>query len=226
MMSTVNLPSQVPSQRTPNDNVGGKVLASCNTRQTYGGCETIRGNLTERAGVFVGQHARYRPGNRRMLGRKGGPALKETAIAISLIRTLASGHFLERVGNHGAVQRRFTGQKSRLAHMVVVREIAEDVRTACRPDQRKDRIVGNVLAAFELARTVRNLLRKPAIAGDESSGEGGEREKCFERCGVLQFFRAGPKTCLVLHHVPGEGHEESIVGIDSRLQVIRIFLRG
>ena len=149
MMLAVNLSTEVLAQRTADEYVGGKMLLPGDTGDAdCGGC-TISKELGHGPGIFVGQDAGYRPCGRSMVRRKGCSSLPELPFTISFSRTLPSSEHLDRRTHCETIDESLAAQQSGLPCMVVVSNLAQEVKPACRPNQRSRPKVGELLAPFD-----------------------------------------------------------------------------
>src|SRR5580704_759089 len=95
--------------------------------QGHSRSQSVHGNLRQPAGVFVRDHAGGRPRQRTVLGQKRTPSLQKISVAISLVRPLALGDFLEGIRNQETIESRFAAEEAGFAQVVVVREMAPPV---------------------------------------------------------------------------------------------------
>jgi len=93
--------------------------------------------------------------------------VEKRSVAIVLQRARPLCDRLEEVSNSSAVESGFTAEQARLAHVVVVSDLAQEICTTTGTDQGLDRVVRDVLTAFQLIGLVGNLLTNPAVATDE-----------------------------------------------------------
>src|SRR5579883_3173873 len=122
----------------------------------------------------MGKHARDGPGQSRMLGGKRASTVKKPAAAHSLIGSFAASYFFQSVRNHCGVQRRLSAQETRLAQMVVVRELAKDISPSYCAKKRKSSEFRNCVAAIQKAGAAGRLPGEPAISCHQASRKSGK----------------------------------------------------
>src|SRR4029077_2793693 len=153
----VDLPSQIPAQRATHDHVGGKMLLARDTGQRHCGGQAVGGDLCQRSWIFMGDHARYRPCNRGVLGGERRASVKKSSIAMVCQRPGALGNGFEKIGRRRAVESRLPGEKPGFTEMVVVGKMSPEVRSAGGADEGVGGVIGDIDASVDLRRATRNL---------------------------------------------------------------------
>src|SRR5262249_8258684 len=100
----IDLPAEVPTERTTYYDIRGEMLLTRNACQGDGRCKSVRKELRQWPRILVRQHAGDGPRNRGMLRWEGGATLEERSVAIVLVGARALRDGLQTVRNDGAIQ--------------------------------------------------------------------------------------------------------------------------
>src|ERR1700756_3827113 len=100
------------------------MVARLNARQTDRRSQSVGEQPRQSAVIFVGDDSRDGPHRRAVLGRKRCSAAEEVPGSIALVRPLTLEAIFQRLDYDKAVNRRFSGKKTSLALVLVVRKRA------------------------------------------------------------------------------------------------------
>src|SRR5258708_10178670 len=125
VMAAVDVLCDDIADHAAGEHVRGKMLPGAHARKVDRGRQTIDEQLGEESGVFMRNDSRHRPSGSGVFRREGCTAAEKVPAPIPLKRPLTSQRILQSFNHHQTVQGCFTGKKSSLSPVIVVRGVAQ-----------------------------------------------------------------------------------------------------
>jgi len=126
------------AQHASDKHIRRKVLAAMNARKVNRSCRSVRDQLRQDSGIFVGYYTGNRPGGGCVLRGKRCSALEEVSAAGPLIWTFPPERILHEFDRDQAIQGRFAGEPAGFAPVLVVGRKAYQVHASGRSGETGD----------------------------------------------------------------------------------------